>query len=153
MFHLKEGDKAPDFSANDQHGNTLSLSGLKGKKVILFFYPKDDSPTCTKEACNFRDNYESLAKQGFTVIGVSADTEKSHAKFANKFSLPYHLLTDVDKKIVNDYGVFGDKLFMGKIIQSIHRITFVINEQGIIERIIDKVESARATEQLLEALA
>jgi len=152
MTTLKEGDKAPDFKAKDKDGKEISLKSLKGKKVVLYFYPKDDTEGCTKEACNFRDNYKGLIKKGFEVIGVSNDDEKSHGKFVKKYSLPFPLLADTDKKIVNDYGVFGPKKFMGREYDGIYRTTFVINEKGVIEKIIDKVDTANATEQLLESL-
>jgi peroxiredoxin Q/BCP len=152
MHHLKEGDKAPPFKGKDQNGNETSLASLKGKKVVLYFYPRDNTPTCTEEACNFRDNYQSLLKQGFQVIGVSNDDEKSHGKFIKKFNLPFPLIADTDMKIVNDYGIYGEKLFMGRTIIGIHRTTFVIDEKGYIQTIISKVKSKNATEQLLETL-
>lgn len=150
MFHLKEGDKAPAFKGIDQHGNTVSLSALKGKKVILYFYPRDNTPTCTDQACNLRDNYQVLLKKGFTVIGVSNDSEKSHQKFAKKYDLPFPLLPDEDRKIVEAYGVYGEKKFMGRIFDGIHRTTFLINEKGIIDKIIDKVHSKTHAEEILE---
>lgn len=150
MFHLKEGDKAPAFKGIDQHGNTVSLSALKGKKVILYFYPRDNTPTCTDQACNLRDNYQVLLKKGFTVIGVSNDSEKSHQKFAKKYDLPFPLLPDEDRKIVEAYGVYGEKKFMGRIFDGIHRTTFLINEKGIIDKIINKVHSKTHAEEILE---
>lgn len=150
MFHLKEGDKAPAFKGIDQNGNTISLAALKGKKVILYFYPRDNTPTCTDQACNLRDNYQVLLKKGFTVIGVSNDSEKSHHKFSKKFDLPFPLLADEDRKIVEAYGVYGEKKFMGRIFDGIHRTTFLINEKGIIEKIIQKVHSKTHAEEILE---
>lgn len=147
---LKVGDKAPDFTAKDQHGKTVKLSDFKGKKVVLYFYPKDDTPGCTKEACNFRDNYTMLKKKGIEVIGVSVDSVTSHAKFADKYELPFPLIADEEKKIVQDYGVWGEKKFMGKTYLGTSRTTFAINEEGIIEHIITKVDTEYATEQILE---
>lgn len=151
MTHLKVGDKAPEFTAKDQNGNDISLSDYKGKKVILYFYPKDNTPTCTTEACNYRDNYASLKKDGYEVIGVSADSEKKHQNFIEKYDLPFTLVADTEKEAINAYGVFGPKKFMGKISDSIHRETFLINEKGVIEKIIEKVKSKEATAQVLEA--
>lgn len=151
-MHLKEGDKAPAFTGKDALGNSHQLSDYKGKKVVLYFYPKDDTPTCTKEACNFRDNYQSLLAKGFQVIGVSNDTEKSHAKFAKKYDLPFPLLADTDHTILNAYGVFGPKKFMGREYDGIHRTTFLIDEKGVIQKIITKVDSANASQQLLDSL-
>jgi len=150
ISHLKVGDKAPPFSAMDQNGKLLSSAQLKGKKFVLYFYPNDDSETCTKEACNLRDNYSLLKKNGYTIIGVSHAPVISKKKFADKYKLPFSLIADTDLKIVNDFGVYGDKLFMGKIITTIHRITFVINEKGIIDRVITKVTSGNAAKQILE---
>lgn len=150
MKHLKEGDKAPAFKGTDQHGNTVSLSALKGKKVILYFYPRDNTPTCTDQACNLRDNYQVLLNKGYTVIGVSNDSEKSHQKFSRKYDLPFPLLADEDRKIVEAYGVYGEKKFMGRIFDGIHRTTFLINEKGIIDKIIDKPHSKTHAEEILE---
>ena len=150
ITHLKAGDKAPPFSASDQNGKLISSAQLKGKKFVLYFYPNDDSETCTKEACNFRDNYSLLKKNGYTIIGVSHAPVISKKKFADKYKLPFTLLADTDLKIVKDYGVYGDKLFMGRIITTIHRITFIVNEKGIIDRVITKVTSGNAAKQILE---
>lgn len=147
---LQEGSKAPDFKAKDQNGNTVSLKDYKGKKVALYFYPKDNTPTCTTQACNFRDNYSVLQKAGISVIGVSIDTEKSHKKFEDKFGLPFTLIADPDRKIVEAYGVWGLKKFMGREFDGTHRVTFLINEKGIIEHIIDKVKSKEHTAQILD---
>lgn len=153
MMHLNEGDKAPDIVAKDQEGNTWKLADQKGKKVILYFYPRDNTPGCTAEACDFRDNYQSLSKKGFEVVGVSNDDEKSHQKFISKFDLPFTLLADTDKKIVNDYGVYGEKKFMGRTFDGIHRTTFIIDEKGKIEKIIKKVKTKEASQQVLDELA
>lgn len=153
MTHLKEGDKAPDFTSTDQNGKTISLKDYKGKKVILYFYPKDNTPGCTMEACNFRDHYEDLQEKGFEVIGVSADTEKKHSNFVEKFTLPFTLLADTEKEVINAYGVWGLKKFMGREYDGIHRETFVINEEGVIDKIITKVKNKEATKQILDLYA
>jgi thioredoxin-dependent peroxiredoxin len=152
MAKLKEGDKAPGFTAKDQDGNTVSLADLKGKNVILYFYPQDDTPTCTKEACNFRDNYQSLLGKGFAVIGVSFDTEKSHKKFIKKYSLPFPLISDPDRKIIEAYGVWGEKKLFGREYMGTLRTTFIIDEKGVITHIIDKVNSGNASQQVLDLL-
>lgn len=149
---LKEGDKAPLFTGHDQNGNRISLSDYKGKKVILYFYPKDNTPGCTAQACNLRDNYQLLKNKGFEIIGISIDSEKSHKNFEEKYQLPFTLIADKDKKIVNDYGVFGEKKFMGRLYMGTIRTTFLIDEQGTIEKIIDKPNTKSHTEQILEAL-
>jgi peroxiredoxin Q/BCP len=149
MTHLKPGDKAPDFNAKDQNGNDVSLSDYKGKKVILYFYPKDLTPGCTTQACNFRDNASLLKEKGFEVVGVSADDEKKHQKFIEKHDLNFTLLADTDKKVIQDYGVWGTKKFMGKVYDGIHRESFVIDENGKIEHVIEKVKTKEATEQIL----
>jgi peroxiredoxin Q/BCP len=146
---LKEGMKAPAFKAQDQDGNTVSLKDFEGKKVALFFYPKDNTPTCTVEACNLRDNYSKLLKAGYAVIGVSADTEKSHKKFIEKHKLPFPLLVDTDMKIIKAYDVWGLKQFMGREFDGIIRTTFVIDEKGKIEKVITKVKSKEHAEQIL----
>lgn len=153
MTTLNEGDKAPDFSGVDENGNKLSLADYSGKKLILYFYPKDLTPGCTVESCNLRDNYADLLKTGFDVVGVSADDEKKHLRFIDKHDLPFHLLADVDKKVINDYGVWGPKKFMGKEYDGIHRTTFIINEKRMIEKIIKKVKTKEHTEQILAELA
>lgn len=152
MTHLKEGDKAPEINGKDQNGNNVSLSDFSGKKLILYFYPKDDTPGCTMEACNFRDNYQELLNKGFAVLGVSADTEKKHLKFIDKYDLPFPLIADTEKELINAYGVWGLKKFMGREYDGIHRVTFIINEEGKIEKIIEKVKNKNATGQVLEAL-
>ncbi len=150
MTTLQPGDKAPDFTAKDQNGKEIKLADYKGKKVILYFYPKDNTPTCTTEACNFRDNHEILAKKGYKVIGVSPDSEKKHQNFIAKQNLPFTLIADTDKAVINAYGVWGPKKFMGKISDSVHRETFVIDEKGVLEQVITKVKSKIATDQVLE---
>ena len=152
MSALKQGDKAPNFIAKDQDGNPISLSDFKGKKVILYFYPQDNTPTCTKEACNFRDNYQSLLGKGFQVIGVSFDTEKSHQKFIKKFSLPFPLVADPERKIIEAYGVWGEKTLFGRNYMGTLRTTFIIDENGKIEHIIHKVDSGNASRQVLDLL-
>ena len=147
---LKPKDKAPDFTATDQDGKVHSLKDYKGQKVALYFYPKDNTVTCTKEACNLRDNYTVLKQKGIVILGVSADNEKSHKKFEKKYSLPFTLLADPDKKIINDYGVWAEKFFMGRYYMGILRTTFLINEKGKIDHIIDKVESKNHSEQIME---
>lgn len=149
MKHLKIGDKAPDFNTTNQDGEAISLRDFKGKKVVLYFYPKDNTPGCTTQACNLTDNYEMLLKKGYEVLGVSADSAKSHKKFIEKFNLPFSLLMDEDKKIINDYGVWGEKKFMGRIYDGIHRMTFIIDEEGIITDIIEKVKTKDHTAQIL----
>ena len=148
----KEGEKAPDFTAKDQNGNTVSLSDFKGKNVILYFYPQDNTPTCTTEACNFRDNYQSLLSKGFEVIGVSPDTEKSHKKFEKKFDLPFPLIADPDRKIVESYGLWAEKMMFGRKYMGVLRTTFVIDPKGKILKVIDKVESKNASQQVLDLL-
>ncbi len=149
MTTLQPGQPAPDFNTTDENGKATNLQQYRGKKVVLYFYPADDTPTCTKEACNFRDNYAALTEKGYVVLGVSADTDKKHQKFIAKYSLPFPLLMDEDRTIQNAYQVYGPKKFMGKDTVGIHRTTFVINEKGIIEKVIDKVDSANATAQVL----
>lgn len=152
MAILKEGDIAPDFKAKNQNGNDVTLSQFRGKNVILYFYPKDDTPGCTAEACSFRDNYQSLVGQGFEVIGVSIDDEKSHKKFESKYNLPFTLIADNDKKIVEEYGVWGEKSMYGKTYMGTVRTTFIINTEGVIKNIITKVDNANATQQVLDLL-
>jgi peroxiredoxin Q/BCP len=150
MIQLKEGMKAPGFVGIDQNGKTVKLSDFTGKKVILYFYPKDNTPGCTAEACNLRDNWDSFLKKGFVVVGVSPDTEKSHKGFAVKYSLPFSLIADTLKKIMNDYGVWGEKKMYGKSYMGVIRTTFVIDEKGIIEKIIEKVDTAGHTKQIFD---
>lgn len=152
MTTLKTGEKAPAFSGKDQHGNTISLSDFSGKKIVLYFYPKDDTPGCTKEACNFRDNQALLQQKDIVVLGVSPDSEKSHQKFIDKFGLNFPLIADTDKVIANAYGVWGPKKFMGRAYDGIHRTTFIIDEQGILEKVITKVDVENSTEQVMKEL-
>ncbi|MBN9298554.1 MAG: thioredoxin-dependent thiol peroxidase [Filimonas sp.] len=148
---LKEGSKAPVFKGVDQNGNPISLADFKGKKVVLYFYPHDNTPTCTAQACNLRDNYGALIKAGFQVVGVSTDDVKSHKKFEQKFDLPFPLIADPELKIVNQYGVWGEKKFMGRTFDGTHRTTFLIDEAGKIKKIITKPVSKNHTEQILQA--
>jgi peroxiredoxin Q/BCP len=152
MIELTEGLKAPDFQAKDQNGKNISLSDFSGKDLILYFYPKDDTPGCTAEACSFRDNYQSLLNEGFEVVGVSTDDEKSHQKFINKYDLPFPLIADTDKKIVESYGVWVEKNMYGKKYMGVARKTFIINKNGIIGKIIDKVDTKNSSGQVLDAL-
>jgi peroxiredoxin Q/BCP len=146
---LKEGDKAPDFSIENQDGKTFSLKEYKGRKVVLYFYPKDDTEGCTAESCNLRDNYSSLKKKGYEVIGISVDGVKSHKKFANKYKLPFNLLADTEKEVVEKYGVWGEKMMFGRKYMGIIRTTFIIDESGRIEKIINEVDTKNHTDQVL----
>lgn len=150
MATLQAGDLAPVFTAKNQNGETVSLTDFKGKKVILYFYPKDNTPGCTAEACDFRDNYQSLTSKGFEVIGVSTDDEKSHKKFESKFELPFTLIADTEKTIVESYGVWVEKSMYGKSYMGTARKTFVIDEEGKIITVIDKVDTKAPSKQLLE---
>ena len=152
MAKPQEGEKAPDFTAKDQNGKTVSLSDFKGKNVILYFYPKDDTPGCTAEACSFRDNYQSLLGKGFAVIGVSTDDEKSHKKFEKKYSLPFPLIADADKKIVEEYGLWVEKNMYGKKYMGTARTTFLIDPNGIITKVIDKVDTQNSSQQVIDLL-
>ena len=151
MTHLKEGDKAPAFTGKDQNGKKLSLSEYKGKKVVLYFYPEDDTPTCTVQACNLRDNYALLKKQGFTILGISPDEEKKHKKFEAKYDLPFTLVADPTHKIIDSYGVWGEKLLYGRRYMGLHRTTFVIDEKGIIRKIFLKPKSKQHAEEIVKA--
>jgi len=151
MTHLKAGDKAPEFSGPDQSGKIVSLTALRGKKVVLYFYPKDDTPGCTAEACNLRDNYQTLKKEGFEVLGVSMDDPESHRKFGKKYELPFRLIADTDQQIVHAYGVFGEKKLFGHKFMGIHRTTFLIDEKGTIHHIISKPDTGDHARQILEA--
>jgi peroxiredoxin Q/BCP len=146
---LKVGDKAPDFTVNDQDGKPVKLSELRGKKVILYFYPKDMTPGCTAEACSLRDNYKAMQKQGYEVLGVSTDTEKSHRKFIDKEKLPFRLLADTEKALHSSYGTWVEKSMYGRKYMGTSRVTFVINEKGIIEEIIGKVDTKNHAAQIL----
>ena len=150
MTTLKIGDKAPNFEAQDQQGNNIKLSDYKGKKLVLFFYPKASTPGCTAEACNLRDNYQSFLAKGYDVLGVSADSAKRQQNFINKNELPFPLLADEEKVVINSYELWGPKKFMGREYDGIHRATFVIDENGIIEDVITKVKTKVHTSQILE---
>lgn len=150
MTTLKVGDKAPEFSVLDETGKTRALKDYLGKKLVLFFYPKASTPTCTVEACNLSDNYSLLKEKGFEVLGVSADTQKRQQNFKAKYKFPYPLLADTQKKVINAYGVWGPKKFMGREFDGIYRTTFVIGEKGYIEKIIDKVKAKEHAAQLLD---
>ena len=146
---LQVGDPAPDFTAKDQDGQTIGLHDFKGKKLVLYFYPKDDTPGCTAQACDLRDNYERMLAQGYAVVGVSVDDEKSHQKFIKKFNLPFPLIADTDHKMVEAYGVWGEKNNYGRIYMGTIRTTFVINPGGIIEDIISKVNTKEHAGQII----
>ena len=149
MSHLKEGDQAPGFSASNEKGQTVSLQDFKGKKLVLYFYPKDDTPGCTAESCSLRDGYPKFQAQGYEILGVSPDSVKKHVKFQEKYHLPFNLLADEDHAVALAYGVWGEKKFMGRAYMGILRTTFVIDENGRIERVIDKVDTADHSGQLL----
>ncbi len=150
MNTLKEGDQVPAFSAKDQDGNTISLSDYKGKKLVVFFYPKASTPGCTAEACNLRDNYSELKNKGYELLGVSADSEKRQTNFKEKYELPFPLLADEDKTVIEAFDVWGPKKFMGKEYDGIHRTTFLIDENGKVERVIGKVKTKDHAAQILE---
>ncbi len=152
MAVLKEGDRAPAIDAVDQEGRRITLEDYKGRKVVLYFYPKDNTPGCTAEACDLRDHYSQFTRQGFEVIGVSADSEKSHRKFIEKFKLPFRLISDVDKKVLQDYGAWGEKKLYGRSFPGVLRKTFIISGDGIIERIIEKVDTKGHSTQIFEEL-
>lgn len=153
MTHLAEGDKAPDFKTKDQNGNVVSLKDFLGKKVVLYFYPEDDTPTCTIEACNLRDNYALLKKAGLVVLGVSPDDKKKHKKFEEKYNLPFTLLEDPDKKIIDKYDVWGEKNMYGRKYMGLFRTTFLIDEQGVIIKVFKKPKSKIHSEEILKALS
>jgi peroxiredoxin Q/BCP len=150
MTHLTEGMKAPDFSGTNQSGALISLSDFKGKKVVLYFYPKDNTSGCTAEACNLNDNYHSFLDKGYEVIGVSPDSEASHQKFIDKYQLQFNLIADTEKKILEAYGVWAEKKMYGRTYMGVLRTTFIIDEQGIIESIISKVNTKNHTAQILD---
>ena len=153
MTHLTEGKKAPAFKGKDQNGNQVSLVDFRGKKIVLYFYPQDDTPTCTVQACNLRDNFSLLKKQGFIVLGVSPDEEKKHKKFEAKYDLPFTLIADADHKIIDSYGVWGEKQMYGRTYMGLHRTTFLIDEKGVIRKIFLKPKSKQHTEEILNAWA
>jgi peroxiredoxin Q/BCP len=144
------GTKVPDFTVSDHNGNSVSLSDFKGKKVAVFFYPKASTPGCTAEACDLRDNHVALKSAGYAILGVSADSVSAQAKFATKYDLPFPLLSDVDKTVINIFGVWGPKKFMGKEYEGIHRTTFLIDEKGVVSHVIDKVKTKEHAAQILE---
>jgi thioredoxin-dependent peroxiredoxin len=148
---LREGDAAPDFSVNDAQGNLVKLSDFRGQKVVLYFYPKDDTPGCTKEACSFRDAFSRYEENGIKLLGVSLDSEESHRKFASKYSLPFTLLSDPEHTLSDAYGVYGEKQFMGKKYMGLSRITFLIDEQGKIKKIFNKVDVENHADEVLNA--
>ena len=152
MSILEEGDKAPAFSVKDSEGNRVSLDDFKGKKLVLYFYPQDNTPTCTVQACNLRDNFSLLTKRGFSVVGVSPDEESSHKKFAAKFSLPFTLIADPEHEIIGKYGVWGEKQMYGKKYMGLLRTTFVIDEAGLIEKIFRKPKSKEHAQEILAAM-
>jgi thioredoxin-dependent peroxiredoxin len=147
---LQAGDKAPEFAVKDQDGHEVTLNGLKGKKVVLYFYPKDNTPGCTAEACSLRDNYEALQKAGYEVLGVSTDSEKSHKNFIAKQNLPFRLLADTDKKLHEAYGTWVEKSMYGRKYMGTARVTFLINEKGMIEEVIEKVNTKEHGKQILD---
>ena len=149
MNTLKVGDKAPNFTVNNQDGNPVSLSDFKGKKLVVFFYPKANTPGCTAEACNLKDNYKELQNKGFELLGVSADSEQRQANFKNKYSFPFQLLADEDKIVINSFGVWGEKKMYGRTYDGVFSTTFIINDQGIIEKIFNKVKTKDHTTQIL----
>ncbi len=151
MTHLKETDKAPAINSFDQDGNSFNLEDYKGKKLILYFYPKDNTPGCTNQACNLRDNFENLKQKGFLVFGISPDSAKSHNRFIEKHSLPFPFIMDEDKKIMNDFGVWGEKKNYGRTYMGVHRTTFIIDEEGNIEKLFTKVNTKAHTDQILSS--
>lgn len=147
---LKAGDKAPEFSTLDQDGNPVHSSDFKGKKLVLYFYPKDNTPGCTAESCSLRDNYEELQKRGYVIMGVSGDSTKSHRKFIDKYGLPFLLLADEDKSVHNAFGTWGEKSMYGKKYMGTLRTTFIIDEDGVIEEVIEKVNTKEHASQILK---
>ena len=150
MKTLQAGDTVPNFTVNDETGNSISLSDYKGKKLVVFFYPKANTPGCTAEACNLRDHYRELQDAGYSILGVSADNEKKQSNFKNKFDFPFPLLADEDKEVINAFGVWGLKKFMGREYDGIHRKTFLIDENGVVEHVIDKVKTKDHAAQILD---
>ena len=148
--HLEPGQPAPDFIGKDQNGNTIALKDLKGKKVVLYFYPQDDTPACTTQACNLRDNFQVLQKEGYVIIGISPDDMASHKKFEEKYRLPFPLLADPQHKIIEKYGVWGEKNLYGRKYMGLHRTTFVIDEKGRIIKILKKPKTKMHAEEILK---
>jgi len=151
MTSVTEGSKAPSFKGKDQNGNTVSLADFKGKKVVVYFYPQDDTPTCTVQACNLRDNFDLLKKEGIVVLGISPDEEKKHKKFEAKYDLPFTLIADPSHTIIDKYGVWGEKQLYGRHYMGLHRTTFLIDEKGIVKKIFLKPKSRQHTEEILMA--
>ncbi len=151
MTKLKEGSKAPEFRGMDQQGKMVSLSDYRGKNVVLYFYPEDDTQTCTIQACNLRDNYSLLKRKGFAVLGLSPDTVKSHQKFEKKYNLPFTLISDPDHKIIDDYGVWGEKELFGRRYMGLIRTTFLIDEKGIIRKIFSKPKNKSHAEEIIQS--
>ena len=149
MDRLKEGDKVPEFTSKDQDGNPVKLSDYSGEKLIVFFYPRANTPGCTAEACNLRDHYSELKAAGYKLLGVSADSERKQSNFKKKYDLPFPLLADEDHTVLNTFGVWGPKKFMGRTFDGIHRTTFVIDEDGVVEKVIDKVKTKNHAAQIL----
>ena len=149
--HITEGSKAPAFKANDQNGKPVSLADYKGKKLVLYFYPEDDTPTCTVQACNLRDNFGLLKKNGFTILGISPDAEKKHKKFEAKYDLPFTLIADPEHIVIDKYGVWGEKQLYGRNYMGLHRTTFLIDEKGIVKKIFLKPKSKQHAEEILAA--
>jgi len=152
MNTLKVGDKVPNFSSANEHGEPVSLSDYKGKKLVVFFYPKASTPGCTVEACNLRDNYKVLQEKGYELLGVSADSTKRQLNFKNKYEFPFPLLADEDKIVIEAFGVWGSKKFMGKTYDGIHRMTFLVDEEGMVEHVISKVKTKEHAAQILEEI-
>lgn len=150
MTHLNEGDKAPDFTGLNQDGESISLRDYTGKKLVLFFYPKDNTPGCSAEACSLRDHFQELKDQGFELLGVSPDSQRKHQNFIKKFDLPFPLLADTEQEVLQAYGVWGEKSMYGKTYMGVHRTTFLINEEGVIDKIYRKVKTKAHAEQILE---
>jgi len=153
MKTLEVGNTVPDFKVFDQDGNTISKADFKGEKLIVFFYPKASTPGCTNEACNLRDNYKELQQKGFSIIGVSADSQKRQSNFKNKYDFPFPLIADEDKILINTFGVWGPKKFMGKSYEGIHRMTFIVDENGVVSHVIQKVKTKDHAAQILELIA
>lgn len=151
MVTLKEGDKAPAFTGDDQNGKKISLSDYKGKKVVLYFYPEDDTPTCTVQACNLRDNFGLLRQNGFTVLGISPDAVSKHKKFETKYDLPFTLISDPDHTIIDKYNVWGEKQLFGRNYMGLRRTTFLIDEKGVVKKIFDKPKSKQHAEEIIKA--
>lgn len=149
MKRLNPGDKVPEFTAEDQDGNLLSLDDYKGKKLVVFFYPRANTPGCTAEACNLRDHYAELKSRGYELLGVSDDSKRKQSNFKKKYALPFPLLADTDRQVINSFGVWGEKKFMGRVFDGIHRTTFVIDENGVVEKVIEKVDTQDHAAQLL----